>query len=293
MCLGTVLGLTARAEEIDYVEEFALADDREAALERLIPGSEDYYYYRCLQFQHRQQFDEVERLIKLWVERYRDTPRLREIQCRQALLIYPLQPDKTLAYLRQQLSLDFQHQRESLDARPDLPTRLDASAIDPARLTERAVGRHEDLAGFEDTALDSAGGGEADAAAAPPSVAAADAARLSATGGAVAGGSEQPPAGRSVRCRSIASCCVRSWTNWRATSRSWATRWNLSTSLLRSWCPPTMSTGGWTRPSARRIWSGCGILCSRCRLPTTRSKPTSSTAWCTIAAGAYTTKSGS
>ena len=37
---------------IGFEEEFALAVDRERALEQLIPGTADYYYYHCLHAQH-------------------------------------------------------------------------------------------------------------------------------------------------------------------------------------------------------------------------------------------------
>ena len=38
-----------QAREIGFVEDFALAADREKALSSLIPGTADYYYYHCLQ----------------------------------------------------------------------------------------------------------------------------------------------------------------------------------------------------------------------------------------------------
>ena len=34
--------------EIDFVEDFSLAQDRSGPLKQLIPGTEDYYYYHCL-----------------------------------------------------------------------------------------------------------------------------------------------------------------------------------------------------------------------------------------------------
>ena len=36
------------AGEIDYIEDFVLAKQRERALKQLIPGTEDYYYYHCM-----------------------------------------------------------------------------------------------------------------------------------------------------------------------------------------------------------------------------------------------------
>ena len=117
------------ADEIDYIEDFALAPDREIALQQLIPGTEDYYYYHCLHYQNSEQYDRVEQLLQVWIKRYDYTPRVREIQNRQALLTYPQASKKSLDYLQRTLNLQFNHQRAAVGASPDLPTQLDASLI--------------------------------------------------------------------------------------------------------------------------------------------------------------------
>ena len=38
----------AEGGEIRFVEDFVLARDRTKAIEQLIPGTEDYYFYQCL-----------------------------------------------------------------------------------------------------------------------------------------------------------------------------------------------------------------------------------------------------
>ncbi len=144
----------AAAGEIDYVEDFALAPDRTVPLQQLIPGTEDYYFYHCLHFQNTEQYDKVEQLLQDWIKRHNYTPRVREILNRQALLTYAANPQKSLDYLRQQLNLRFDHQREQLDAKPNLPTQLDAKLIGRPALTERAMRQYQNLQGFEDTALD-------------------------------------------------------------------------------------------------------------------------------------------
>ena len=40
-----LLQIPTSAGEIGFVEEFALARDRAEALKKLIPGTENYYYY--------------------------------------------------------------------------------------------------------------------------------------------------------------------------------------------------------------------------------------------------------
>jgi hypothetical protein len=155
---GTILlaGLTgmARAGEVGYVEDFALAKDRAIALQQLIPGTEDFYYYHCLHFQNTRQFDRVEPLLKKWEERHQESPRVREIRHRQALLTYELTPQQTLEYLRKTLNLRFDHQRETMQTPPGIPSVLDPDLIRRETLTAAAHRRHNNLDGFADSALE-------------------------------------------------------------------------------------------------------------------------------------------
>ncbi len=151
----TVTLAPARAADISYAETFALASDREKALSQLIPGSEDYYYYHCLHYQNTEQWQKVPPLLAAWVERYHRTPRFLEIENRQALLLYAKQPDKALALIRDRLNLHFNHQREELGRKPNLPTALDAKLLDHARLVQQAFNRHtHTVSGFEDSLFD-------------------------------------------------------------------------------------------------------------------------------------------
>ena len=73
IAIGGICVLTVSvcgAGEIGFLEDFALAKDRAVALEQLIPGTRDYYYYQCLHFQNSGRFDEVDRVLKLWIKRY-------------------------------------------------------------------------------------------------------------------------------------------------------------------------------------------------------------------------------
>jgi hypothetical protein len=150
----TVGAAASAASEIGYIEDFALADDRTIPLAQLIPGTEDYYYYHCLHYQNIEQFQQVDKLLADWIKRHNYTPRVREIQNRQALLTYPRDPQQSLEHIRQQLNLQFNHQRETVGQKPDLPTALDPAAISRQRLTQHALARFQNLEGFEDPALD-------------------------------------------------------------------------------------------------------------------------------------------
>ena len=151
LCLAT---WQTQAAEIGYLEDFALAKDRTVPLQQLIPGTEDYYYYHCLHLQNTEQFDKVNELLTAWINRYKDTPGIREIQNRQALLTYTKSPDKSLEFIRQRLGLQFNHQRERLDEKPNLPTSLDQNLIARQTLLARAFAQHPNLQGCEDGALD-------------------------------------------------------------------------------------------------------------------------------------------
>ncbi len=152
---AAVGGQTAWAGEIGWIESFALAADRTVSLDQLIPGTEDYYYFHALHYQNTEQWEKVEPLLKLWVDRYQWTPRAIEIQNRQALLTYGKDPARALALIRNRLNLQFNHQREELNQKPNLPAQLDPALIARQRLDKQAFDQFPGtLQGFEDAALE-------------------------------------------------------------------------------------------------------------------------------------------
>ena len=86
----------SQAGEIGFIEDFSFSKDRTEALKKLIPGTEDYYYYHALHYLNTSQFEKIEPLIKPWLERFGQTPRLNEIQTRKALLSYDADARKSL-----------------------------------------------------------------------------------------------------------------------------------------------------------------------------------------------------
>ena len=151
---------SADADEIGFIEKFALAADREAVLKELIPGTEDYYYFHCLHYQNTEQFDKVDTMLNRWIKsfdyKYRAkqsiSAKAREIVNRQMILTYSQNPKKSLEYLETHLNLKFDHQRERLDG-PSLPSVLDPVLIERKTLTERALARYSNIQGFEQSAL--------------------------------------------------------------------------------------------------------------------------------------------
>src|SRR5215204_5571728 len=122
--------LTWAENEIGYIEKFALAADREKVLGELVPGSEDYYYFHALHYQHTRNEPRLAEILDQWRKRFpNDTPRRRTIEHREALLDYDTTPQQTLDYLKDRLRVQFNHQQEARDRKPNLPTTLEAARI--------------------------------------------------------------------------------------------------------------------------------------------------------------------
>ena len=116
------------ANTIGYTEDFALSSDREAVLKDLIPGTREYYYYHALHAQNEGRHGEVEKLIGLWIKRYRETSKVREIRNRAAFE-YEKNPKKSLEYLKKKLGLRFNHSRVIEGRKPSHPTKLDEACF--------------------------------------------------------------------------------------------------------------------------------------------------------------------
>ena len=151
---GLLLVPNSHAADIGYIEDFALAKDRAAALKQLIPGTEDYYYYNCLHLLNTEQFEKIAAFTKPWFERFNATARFKEIQHRYALLTYDKDPKKSLDYLKSHLGMRFDHQKETVATTTDLVSALDQKLIARATLKAQTFGRSDHLNNFEDAALD-------------------------------------------------------------------------------------------------------------------------------------------
>ncbi|MFO7906818.1 MAG: hypothetical protein R6U98_29450 [Pirellulaceae bacterium] len=158
LLIGAILltgAATSWGGEVEYVEDFVLAEDRDVALEQLIPGTEDYYYWHCIHWLNTERFEKVEEMLKTWVRRHNETARVWEIRTRLALLTYDRNSQESLRYLRNRFGIHYPHQKEELDAEPNLPTALSAETISRERFRKLALQRHPNsLNGFEDSSLE-------------------------------------------------------------------------------------------------------------------------------------------
>ncbi|MBI5538354.1 MAG: hypothetical protein HY898_36865 [Deltaproteobacteria bacterium] len=137
------------------LEEFAIASDRKKVLETLIPGTEEYYWLTCLHLQNTGKTAEVPAVLKQWIERHGQTRRAQEVRRRQVLLDYARDPRRSLETIRQELGIQFDHQRQVEGAQAPFASRLDPQELSRERLAAHALADHpHDLSGFTDRALD-------------------------------------------------------------------------------------------------------------------------------------------
>lgn len=142
------------ALQIGFSETFALAEQRQAVLDRLVPGTDEAYYYQALVLQQSGKLNDVPALLAQWQSQHGHTGNWLRIAHRQALLEYPQDHAKALDYLKRVLGLNFDHQRTPESNRPDLPVRLDPALISWEAFRDRAYGGNGSVDGVSDAGLD-------------------------------------------------------------------------------------------------------------------------------------------
>jgi hypothetical protein len=141
--------------EIGYIEKFALAPDREKVLGELVPGSEDYYFFHALHYQNTRNEQKLADILAQWEKRYPgENARRRIILNREALLDYDATPQQTLAYLKERLGVQFNHQQEARDKKPNLPTTLDQARIARGVFEKDALINDAGLQSFTEDAVE-------------------------------------------------------------------------------------------------------------------------------------------
>jgi prepilin-type processing-associated H-X9-DG protein len=156
-CIATLTAVGAGAQEIGYIEDFSLASKREDVLKKLVPGTDEYFYFQALQAQNSGNPKAFQEMMDRWVRERNGniTSQARELLNRQALLDYGKNPQKSLDYLREQLALQFNHARKTGERRSEAPTKLDAARISSDTLMKRALSIEDNsLNRIEDAGLE-------------------------------------------------------------------------------------------------------------------------------------------
>ncbi|HEV7405749.1 MAG TPA: hypothetical protein VGO11_22590, partial [Chthoniobacteraceae bacterium] len=141
-------------DQVGCVEKFALATDREAVLSQLIPGSEEFYFYHALHFQNSRQKEKLAAIMEQWAKRFPNSEQRKMIENREALLTYDANPQATLKFLRERLNLQFNHQQEVRDRKPNLPTALEQSRVARDVFLAESLRNPDDLGPLSEAALE-------------------------------------------------------------------------------------------------------------------------------------------
>lgn len=149
---GWMAGLS-NAQSVGFIEKFALAEDRAKALADLIPGSEEFFFYHCLDFQNQGKLPEAQGMLTKWASTLPLTPLLQQMQTRQKLLSYSTNPDDVLNYLRQELGLQFNQAPPQADRAKDLATSLDQAILNSKAQLDQALANNPGLEWVTDVGL--------------------------------------------------------------------------------------------------------------------------------------------
>lgn len=126
---AALLSGASAQQEVGFIEEFALADDREAALKKLIPGTENYYYFHALHYQNTRQGPKFNATLEQWKKRFPHSGLRKTILNREALIAYPNDPKGSMEHIRRIIGLRFDHQQVGKARAQNFPTKLDQNQV--------------------------------------------------------------------------------------------------------------------------------------------------------------------
>ncbi|MGB0144877.1 MAG: hypothetical protein ACPGAP_08900, partial [Akkermansiaceae bacterium] len=143
----------AAQQEVGFIEQFALAEDRAKALTQLIPGTEDYYYFHALHHQTERDVAALGKVMKEWKERFRSSSKRKMIENREALIRYSDNPEETIAYLKKELGLSLNHQQEGKIQEARHPSSLDQKLISWETWLKDSLGGRGDVSQIQPSGL--------------------------------------------------------------------------------------------------------------------------------------------
>lgn len=141
-------------DTIGFVERYALAGDREAALGELIAGTEEYAWFHALHYEQTGQWQRQQQVLDNWEQRQPNSDLVEFFTLRRALIQHEDNPERTLELLTEALNLRFDHQRDAADRERDLPTELDQNLIGWEAMLQQAAGSGGVVRGLHDRGLE-------------------------------------------------------------------------------------------------------------------------------------------
>lgn len=151
--ISTSLVFADETKEQEIYEEYALSNNREEVLKKLIPGTEIYYFLHTLHLQQIGKIKEAAAMIQKWEEVLPGSNQVETMKNRQALLTFEASSDVTYQFLKKKLDLNFEHIKPlSLDA-PFYKTSLDAEAYNYDVTMRDLLLNYNDLESFTQLGL--------------------------------------------------------------------------------------------------------------------------------------------
>lgn len=139
--------------DLEIREALALAVDRDAALDQLLPGSEDHDYHRCLRAQHAGALDEAQAILDAWIERHGPTARYERLSARQEVHRVLVDPVAGADAVRDRFGANLEHEAEVEDAEATRARRLADDVFSGEQLLAHAVARDGSLSEVSDEGL--------------------------------------------------------------------------------------------------------------------------------------------
>jgi hypothetical protein len=149
----------AGAAELEFLEKFSFGD-REEALKKLVPGTDDCFYYTIVHHQLNQQVDKAAVVLAEWRARYGSgqmpPETYRTALRRNMLLAYGEKPAETLDFIRRELGIEFGHARRPVTQDASRPavgsSTLDQELLRADRRVDDVLAR-QGIGGFSEEGL--------------------------------------------------------------------------------------------------------------------------------------------
>lgn len=142
--------LTAQQDANTYLEEYALAKDREALLDQMTPGSQPYYFFHTLHYQTTGQIEKARAFLSEWGSKddFAEYDDYRTMLIRQALLEYKNKPEESMEVFREYLQIKSLREKYPPETTRYVSPALNPSSLDVNELLQKEI-REIGLSGIE------------------------------------------------------------------------------------------------------------------------------------------------
>lgn len=142
--------LTAQQDTNTYLEEYALAKDREALLDQMTPGSQPYYFFHTLHYQTTGQIEKARAFLSEWGSKddFAEYDDYRTMLIRQALLEYKNKPEESMEVFREYLQIKSLREKYPPETTRYVSPALNPSSLDVHELLQKEI-REIGLSGIE------------------------------------------------------------------------------------------------------------------------------------------------